>query len=145
MERLDKTPLELHFHNGYIDLKDNTFKQRQKGLHYISNYIKRDYKPSTLAQRNMIYSMIAKIYPSREDLDVILMKLGSTLSGKGNLTQEMLFLLGKGSNGKSAMIHLLREAFDVYFMELNGNSFSTSKSTELNKKLNTYETIVYLA
>ena len=50
----DKTLCQLHYNNGYIDLIDMKFKQRVIGQHYIINYIKRDYKPSTIEQQEKI-------------------------------------------------------------------------------------------
>ena len=63
---------EIHFQNGYLDLKTLEFKKRVMGINYVNLYIKRDYKPSSQSQFNKLYSIINKIYPKKEDLEAIL-------------------------------------------------------------------------
>jgi hypothetical protein len=73
---------EIHYKNGYIDLKTLKFEKRILNKHFVSNYIKRNYKPSTPKQREEFLRRIKKIYPIQEDLIAILFILGSALTGK---------------------------------------------------------------
>lgn len=141
--KFDFTLCEIHFKNGYMDLKENKFKQRDVNKHYITQCINRDYKPSTKAQQEEILSHIKKIYPRDEDLKCILLILGSALSGKSNIDQETLFLLGTGSSGKSFILSLTKEAIDCYFKELQNDTFSQS-NTKLDKILNTFLKAQYI-
>ena len=63
--QFDNTLCELHFNNGYIDLKDHEFKQRDIKKHFVSKYISRDYIKSTSEDREAVIKLIEKIYPER--------------------------------------------------------------------------------
>ena len=73
----DDTPYQIHFNNGFYDLKDKSFKERILHTHYITKFIKRDYVKSSKTERNEMMSHIRKIYPDDEDLKCILTILGS--------------------------------------------------------------------
>lgn len=128
---------EIHFNNGYFDLKTNEFKNRIVNTHYITQYINRDYIKSNDLQRKKIMKHIKKIYPNKDDLNCILLILGSALSGKSNVDQDTLFLLGEGSSGKSFTLSLTKETIECYFKELQNDTFSQS-NTKIDKILNTY-------
>jgi hypothetical protein len=51
---------QIHFENGYLDLKTLEFKKRVMGLNYVNLYIKSDYKPSSQFQFDKLYSIILK-------------------------------------------------------------------------------------
>ena len=111
---------EIHFNNGFIDLKTLEFKQREQAKHYITKYIERDYKKSTEAQKDLILSHIKKTYPNKEDLKVILLSIGSSLSGK------------------SIILLLTQAAITVYFQELQSDTFAQANS-KIDKILMTYQ------
>jgi len=125
------------FNNGYVDLKDGSFKQRNHNEHYITEYISRDYEPSTKKQQKKILKFIKKTYPNEDDLKCILLNLGSALSGKSNSDQTNLFLLGKGSSGKSTLMLLTLATIECYFKELQSDTFSHG-NTKIDKILNTF-------
>jgi len=129
---------EIHFNNGFIDLKTLEFKQREQGKHYITKYIERDYKKSTDAQKELILSHIKKTYPNKDDLKVILLSIGSSLSGKSYIDQDTLFLLGEGSSGKSNILLLTQASITVYFQELQSDTFAQANS-KIDKILMTYQ------
>jgi hypothetical protein len=133
----DVTINEIHFNNGYYDLKDQQFKTRDLKKHYVTNYITRDYKPSTETQRNKLLTHIRKIYPSQKDLDCILLKFGSALTGQSQKDQENFFLLGLGNSGKSFTLCLTQETIGCYFKELQSDTFSMSNA-KIDKIINTY-------
>ena len=89
-----------------MDLKENVFKKRILHTHYITQFIKRDYEQSTTEQKNKIFKIISKSYPNKNDLDCILLNLGSAISGNSKSDQTTLFLLGDGSSGKSGIMLL---------------------------------------
>lgn len=116
---------QIHFINGYIDLKTLEFKERTSDQ-YVKTYIPREYKASSKAQREELLKRIRKIYRDEKDLKAILYILGSALTGKAIHEQKILFLLGQGSAGKSKIMELTQEAFSVYFETLSNEAFSLS-------------------
>ncbi len=134
---LDSYAGQLHFKNGFLDIKSQTFLKRDK-THFITKFINRDYVKSTDKQRELVLNKYLKpIYPRKEDLDCIVGIFGSALTGKSAKEQDMLFLLGEGSSGKSTILLMIKEAITIYFQELKSDTFSTSNS-EQNKLANTY-------
>jgi hypothetical protein len=129
---------EIHFNNGFINLKTLEFKQRELGKDYITKYNERDYKPSTKQQQNLILSHIVKTYPIKEDLKSILLILGSCLSGESCADQDILFLLGEGSVGKSNILALTQACMPCYFQELQSDTFAESNS-KIDKILMTFQ------
>lgn len=117
---------EVHYKNGYIDMKTLEFKQRIPNKHFVCNYIKRDYKKSTQIDREEIKKRLYKIYPKLEDLIAILFILGSGLTGKATKEQKILFLLGIGGNGKSVIMDLTMKAIEGYMDTLEEEAFSVS-------------------
>jgi hypothetical protein len=117
---------EIHFQNGFIDLKTLQFKQREIGKHYVNCYIKRDYVKSTESQQNEIHSILKKIYPKKEDYEAMLFILGSALTGKATKLQKILFLLGTGSAGKSTVMQITQRAVECYLETLEEDAFSES-------------------
>jgi len=134
----NKTLCQIHFNNGYIDLKDLQFKQRELSKHYITNFINRDYKPSTIEQQSKVLTPLRMIYPDKQDLDCILEYLGSALSGISSKEQDTLFLLGLGSSGKSFILSLTEAAIGCYFKELKSDTF-TLNNPKADKILNTFQ------
>jgi len=117
---------EIHFNNGYIDLKTLEFKERIQGKDYVNLYIKRNYEPSTENQIDKLYSIIKKIYPKKEDLEAILYILGSAITGRATKLQKLLFLLGMGSSGKSTIMIITQKAMECYLETLEEDAFSES-------------------
>ena len=133
----DKTLCQLHYNNGYLDLSDMKFKPRIIGQHYIINYIQRDYKPSTIEQQEKIMKIIKMIYTNKQDMDAMLLLLGSCLSGKTTADQDLMFLCGKGSSGKSFLMELTSLSIECYLKELKDDTFSQSNS-KIDKILNSF-------
>lgn len=77
--QFDNTICQIHFNNGYMDLTDLTFKQREKGKHHITQYINRDYVPSTSEQRAQILKPFKMVYPNTADFECIISYFGSAL------------------------------------------------------------------
>ena len=125
-----ETKYELHFKNGYLDMKTKEFKQRELNKHYITQYINRDYNNSTEENRNKIMDIIKKIYSDNEDMNYILSMYARALTGDSTKEQENLFFLGTGSSGKSFMMKMTQKACDAYFTELKGDAFENGNSKQ---------------
>jgi hypothetical protein len=134
----DKTLCQIHFNNGYMDLNDLKFKQRQLGVHYITHFIARDYTQSTKEQRSAVLKPVELIYPNKDDRECVLMSIGSALSGLSSKEQDTLFLLGQGSSGKSFILTLTEASIGCYFKELKSDTF-TSANAKADKILNTFQ------
>ncbi len=91
-----------------MDVKTMTFLKRDRSKHFITKFVKRDYVASTKKQRKLKH--IKKVYPNEDNLECILLYLGSALSWKSTADQTALFLLGLGSSGKS---HSLKQLWNV--------------------------------
>lgn len=129
---------QIHFQNGYMDLKTKKFNKRVLGVHYITKFINREYKPSTAEQRNYIRKeYLNKIYSNKQDQDIILNIIGTAFAGLAQREQKMTFLLGKGSTGKSTIINFSETSFECYFKELDDNTFKEGNSKK-DKIINTY-------
>jgi len=69
--------------------------------------------------------------------------LGSCLSGKSNIDQDTLFLLGKGSSGKSFTLELTKACIEMYVKELKADTF-TNSNAKADKILNTFNKSPYV-
>ena len=121
---------EIHFLNGYLDMKTNEFKQRVLGSHFVVDSINREYKKSKKSHREELKNKLRLIYPINEDFKTILYILGSAMTGKATKLQKILFLLGKGSAGKSSIMQITKSAVECYFDELGSDAFSMSNKNK---------------
>ena len=127
----------MHFENGYMNFKTLEFKKRDRDVHFITNCINRDYKPSSLAQQAKIRKIFKQIYPNDDDFGYITRIIASGLTGRSIKDCEMLFLLGAGSAGKSTVLLLTQLAIDCYLEELNSDTFSYDNKNS-DKIINTF-------
>lgn len=127
----------IQFKNGFFDIRDNTFKKREIGKHFISRYIKRDYVPSTKEDRKKIQDVIDVIYKNKEDREFILSHLGRALSGKAEHEQINFFLLGLGDTGKSFIMKMMKATLEEYVEELDNRTFEKGNPNK-NKILNEF-------
>lgn len=137
MKSIDRTPLQIHYLNGYYDLKAGTLKDRKFGVHYVTKVINRDYKGSTESQQTKVINSLKKVYPIEEDLNTILIVMGAALSGLINAEQLTLFLIGLGSSGKSFVMELLVKVLECYIIELSSETFLLSNPCR-NKIINSF-------
>lgn len=128
---------EIHFKNGYYDLKTNEFKLREVNKHYISHFIDREYKETSDEMKQLVLNDIRKIYVNKEDLDYLLMTYGIALTGHSTSEQTILFLLGLGSSGKSTIIELIKLCCGNYIYTLPKQTFSKGYS-KIDKVMNSY-------
>jgi hypothetical protein len=114
---------EIHFMNGYINLKSGCIYERtQKDK--MTYCVMREYKtPSEKGLLTMI-KFINKIYPQENDRDNILSMYGDAMTGRSPEKQYSLFLLGLGGSGKSIILNLLKICFQDYVFQLKEDTLS---------------------
>lgn len=128
---------EIHFINGYFDFKKGEFLKRIKGVHFIHTNINRIYTPKNNKEMKRVMHDIKKIYKNKDDRNYLLMQLGIALTGLSCSDQTMLFLLGRGSTGKSTIMDMCKASLDKYVLTLPKQTFSKGYS-KIDKVLNTY-------
>jgi|694.fasta_scaffold38856_6 phage/plasmid-associated DNA primase len=131
-------PQEIHYNNGYMDIRTLQFKPRT-AKHYITKYIQRDYIKSTIFQQDEVIKELTKIYPIEEVRETLLMVFGSSLSGCSSKDQTVMFLLGLGSSAKSFIMKAIKATFECYVKELQSNTF-TQGNQKIDKIINSYLT-----
>ena len=115
---------EIHFKNGYLNLFDGTFNKRIINKHFVKDYINRNYIKPESEKVEKVLEIFRKIYPKEEDLETVLLILGSALTGNATINQKICFLLGLGSAGKSTILKITNLAIDCYFFKLDSSAFS---------------------
>ena len=144
IRNLDDTKNEIHFYNGYIDMKTKEFKKRDINVKPVTFVIQRNKNPSTTKQRTFIYEKVFKpILPKEDDLKIILLILGSAMTGNSSIDQSSLFWLGQGSNGKSFIMELFGLAFGDYVYELMNSTFENGNK-DSSKVLNSFLIYKYI-
>jgi hypothetical protein len=128
---------EIHFLNGYYDFRTGTFQKREKGKHYIVNYLKRDYLPASTESKNYIFKILSQIYPKKEDMNYLLQTFGIALTGFSCNQQTILFNIGSGSAGKTTFMTMLNKGLHEYFHELPSDAF-IKKNDKRDKILNSF-------
>ena len=58
--------------------------------------------------------MISKTYPNEDDRNIILTHFGSAITGLSSKDQTNLFLLGRGSSGKSGFLKCIKASGCLY-------------------------------
>jgi phage/plasmid-associated DNA primase len=130
---------EIHFQNGYFDLADGKFKQRE---HFITYFIDYDYEAPTKKQLAAMRKIVRKTFPLVEDYDCMCTILGSALTGRATLDQTILFLLGDASSGKSNVLSSTELSVQKYFVQLKDDLFAAGTTTA-DKVFNIFRCTVY--
>jgi P4 family phage/plasmid primase-like protien len=115
-ENLDNNPYLICFNNGIVDLKTKKFR---KGYpeDYVSLCTNIDYiKLDTVAHKQTIdeiHDFMNKLFPEPQLCKYMWDHLASSISGL-TLNQTMNFYIGKGQNGKSALVSLMEVVLGEY-------------------------------
>jgi hypothetical protein len=133
-ELLDKDPLVRGVQNGILKLGDGKrYAQLIQGYHTykVSKYTDVAYEPFNPYDRITKVMLIAlrSMFPDDESdtFEFTMSFLASTLDGNPKESMIML-MVGKGSNGKSALVELHKSAIgEIYGVKMN-TSFLTSKN-----------------
>ena len=129
---------EIHFTNGYYDIRDKTLKKRDKKIHFITKYIDREWVEPTQDNIDEMLKIIKKIYPIEADMKYIFQHFGIALTGRAIEDQSYLLLLGDGSSGKSTLLIVCKSCLtNAYFISLNPDTFSNGNS-KAEKILNSF-------
>jgi len=134
---------QLHFQNGFYNFKTGKFESRVIGKDFINVHISRDYFQQLKEDIDRVFKDVNKIYPNKDDRDYLIMTLGQALTGQSCSEQTMLFLLGKGSSGKSTIMELAKLAVQDYVFTLPKQTFTKGYS-KIDKVLNTYQQKPYI-
>lgn len=128
---------EIHFINGYFDLKDFTFKPRDINKHFMTYCIDRKYIPPKNESIKTVMNIAKQIYPNENDRNCVLSEIGAGITGKSSIDQTNLFLLGLGSSGKSTLMKLTKASISIYLKELKDDTF-TIGNPKIDKILNSF-------
>ena len=108
--------------NGYFDLKNGEFKEREEYCR-ITDCINRNYKKPKKRSMEKVKELLSMIYPNKDDKNYLMMTIATALCGIATMDQSILFLLGKGSSGKSTVMKMLKNSIGMYFVELKSDTF----------------------
>ena len=86
---------EIHFANGYFDLKNFTMKKRNPDNHFISVYINRVFDIPEIKYIDEIEELTSQIMANQDDKNYIFKTFGASLTGDVVDDQTNLILLGK--------------------------------------------------
>jgi P4 family phage/plasmid primase-like protien len=115
-ENLDSNPYLVAFNNGIVDLKTKTFR---KGYpeDYLSLCTNIDYiKVDSVAHKQTIDEIndfMNKLFPETQLCQYMWDHLACSMSGL-TMNQTMNFYIGKGQNGKSALVSLMELVLGEY-------------------------------
>jgi hypothetical protein len=134
---------EVHFQNGYIDMKTGNFNKRVFGKDFVTYCINRNYTKSKQKDVDYILSILKRIYNQNEnDMNYVLSKLGRSLSGDVEKINSSFMLIGDGCTAKSFVLNLLMMTFQNYVKEINTKTFNTNYKNS-DKTLNTFAAHYY--
>lgn len=130
-------PNHIHFKNGYLDITDKKFHERERP-NYVLECINRKYKKAKTKNIDYVHNVLKQIYPKDENREQIFRVIGCAFSGQIIDERFSLFLLGKSQAGKSVLMKMLYSAFTKsYVMEFQSDFFDKGSKT-VNKTLNQF-------
>ena len=145
-DSLNRNKMLLGFENGILDLENFEFRKGypddritfSTGIDFV-NHINTDFMDEETItlddeerdNKKKIMDVLCQILPSKEVRDYFLTRLGSCLEG-GNMFQDFNIMTGKGANGKSTLINIIKHTFGDYYYSL-AVSVLTEKSASSEK------------
>ncbi len=120
---------EIHFKDGYIDLKNLEFRERKR-TDYMTFCIFRNFKPENGTEKlykdakTKLLKIINQIYPDENDKNCVLESFSEALIGISSKSQYNLFLLGMGSSGKSTLMKIIKNAFGEMIFQFKDDTFA---------------------
>lgn len=130
---------EIHFVNGYYDLREGLFKKREINKHFITKYVDYpfDEKLATEIMCKRVNNDFRKIYTLKEDFDAVMYKLGKAITGRATDDQGVFALFGHGSAGKTFLFKALKACLPCYIKTLKEDALSYN-ATNIDKVINTF-------
>ena len=102
----------LFFKNGHYNFDEKCFKYVKSQEYFNTKCIDFDYHNTTNTKKQYLIDFFRKIFPYEEDFTILKNVWGTAYTGTSQ--KYILFIVGNGDNGKSAMFPLLQEAFGSY-------------------------------
>lgn len=125
---------QIHFKNGYIDMKTQKFKKRRK-TDYMTYCIWREFKTAPKHKRETMENIFNQVYPNKDDKNCVFESFAEGISGTSNQSQYNLFLTGIGSSGKSTIMNISKIAFQQMIFQFKEDTFSVT-NTKVDRILN---------
>jgi phage/plasmid-associated DNA primase len=148
IQSLDKSQWQLHFLNGYVDMRTGRLLKRYIEKTPVTYVIDRNYtKPRNDPKRKkdvkLIMEVFAKIFPVEDDLTIFLLIIAGALTGDSTKDQLSLFWGGEGSNGKSILTTIIQICFGDYIQALGPETFVKGNPKQ-EKMLNQFLINLYI-
>lgn len=127
----------IGFKNGVYDLRKNSFRA---GTYddYISMVIDYDYARSSENQLRSVDDYFNKIMPIREERELFLLLLSTTLSGRH--LEKFIVCTGNGRNGKdTTFTYLMKRVMGPYYYSCNPTAFTQKIKSDQNVSIANFD------
>ncbi len=121
VKKLDTNSYLIGFENGIYDLKTHTFRDGKQDDR-ITMSVGYDYSDKRSDNYNSLIQFLKDIQPDEKERDYLLTFLSTALFG--NSLELFTILTGKGRNGKSKLIELLKMTFGDYYGSVKSQLFT---------------------
>ena len=122
-EKLNLNNNLIGFNNGIYDIEKLEFRNGNMN-DYISITVGYEYKNEYSEKINDIIKFFEEIQPDKEEREYLLTYIASTL--EGNILEKFHVFSGKGRNGKTILMDLIKVTFGEYY-DTNPVSFLTKE------------------
>ena len=134
MKDLDETPYLLGFEDGVYNFNEKKFYEVCPKSYYVSKSNKlyyKSYKRNKEIQEN-INEFLNKLYPNQNIKKYVVRQLAQSLSGNKN--QDIVYThSGRGSNGKSTLMQLLKNSLGDYYLEISPKMIMNNNNNNHNQ------------
>lgn len=139
LKKLDTNKYLIGFNNGVYDLENGLFREGRPEdmVSMTTGYDYIPYDPMD-SKVTMIYEMFKKIFVNPEVKEYMWAILGSCLLGE-NPRQEVYFLTGVGSNGKSVIAEWMRIALGDYAISPTVSLLTDNRSNAQSASPETFD------
>ena len=121
VKRLDTNCYLIGFENGIYDLKTHIFRPgKQEDMLTMS--VRYNYSSEKSENYDSLVQFLQDIQPDKKERDYLLTYLSTALFG--NSLELFTILTGKGRNGKSKLIELLKMTFGDYYGSVKSQLFT---------------------
>jgi hypothetical protein len=141
--KFDDYTNQLHFKDGYYDLKAEKFCKRVINKDFVTVFVNRKYKKPSQEAVEYVEKVYKQIFPDEKERNAVLYKTMIAFTGLARLDQELFFMLGKGSGGKSTFFKSLKCALPIYVKEFHSSTF-TKGNPKQDKIMNSFAKEVYI-